>query len=523
MRWRLWKSSARRTRHRQLSCELLEARQVLSTGLAALYGLKFSDSNRDGIWQPGEPTASGVEMRLYDSIGQLVASTSTDPTGRFFFQNLTPGRYTLAEAPGNPPPTTPLPLPLTLSAGEIAVARSGIGGIPGPDQVEVVLNELNVGNAGGPYTVERDRYTFSFGKVVLDDGQFRETVTLTGSGEVDALFEGAAEGDASDDNGNGLDEVAVQLAELQLSGPSSRGTVNVVLDPRQAAWGVIEEQANTLTGRLDVLPFAASGTATVTLDAVATIQVGTQTYDMATPLHLTATVTRKPVETGESYVSATAVALLDGAGLPAGIAVVSATWTPSPAHPWQNPRSPFDVDGNGTVSPRDVLVLINFLNTYGPMTLTPPQQPPLVPPPYLDVDGNGRVEPLDVLALINQINVGGTYAIPFDIVALPQAAPQSVIPPTASGEGEALATGSLSLAFTSTSTGALPSAGTRQSTDTASSTRQSLPTWQWDTEPVASRPTKPCRVRVSAPAVRDLEDTLGQIAADVAAAENRQA
>jgi len=139
------------------------------------------------------------------------------------------------------------------------------------------------------------------------------------------------------------------------------------------------------------------------------------------------------------------------------------------------------------------------------------------------VDGNGRVEPLDVLALINQINVGGTYAIPFDIVALPQAAPQSVIPPTASGEGEALATGSLSLAFTSTSTGALPSAGTRQSTDTASSTRQSLPTWQWDTEPVASRPTKPCRVRVSAPAVRDLEDTLGQIAADVAAAENRQA
>jgi hypothetical protein len=30
-------------------------------------------------------------------------------------------------------------------------------------------------------------------------------------------------------------------------------------------------------------------------------------------------------------------------------------------------------------------------------------------------------------------------------------------------------------------------------------------------------------VRVSAPAVRDLEDTLGQIAADVAAAENRQA
>ncbi|MFO0011430.1 MAG: tandem-95 repeat protein, partial [Planctomycetota bacterium] len=70
---------------------------------------------------------------------------------------------------------------------------------------------------------------------------------------------------------------------------------------------------------------------------------------------------------------------------------------------YQNPRNRFDVDDDGTVSPLDVLVLINLLN----------QAPSLPvdglpgPPAYVDVNADNRVDPLDVLNVINHINSRG--------------------------------------------------------------------------------------------------------------------
>ena len=62
-----------------------------------------------------------------------------------------------------------------------------------------------------------------------------------------------------------------------------------------------------------------------------------------------------------------------------------------------------DVNADGSVSPIDVLIVVNDINFNGSRTLPVG----LIVPPYLDVDGDGSVGPLDVLALVNYINTKG--------------------------------------------------------------------------------------------------------------------
>jgi uncharacterized delta-60 repeat protein len=71
---------------------------------------------------------------------------------------------------------------------------------------------------------------------------------------------------------------------------------------------------------------------------------------------------------------------------------------------YQNPRNRFDVDDDGPVSPLDVLVLINVLNSTAPSL---PVDGLPGPPAYVDVNADNRVDPLDVLAVINHINSRG--------------------------------------------------------------------------------------------------------------------
>lgn len=70
---------------------------------------------------------------------------------------------------------------------------------------------------------------------------------------------------------------------------------------------------------------------------------------------------------------------------------------------WQNPAHVGDVNGDGYVSPLDLLIIINLLNKHGSGPLPMPS-PLNKPPPYVDVDGNGERSPLDALVLINCLN-----------------------------------------------------------------------------------------------------------------------
>ena len=80
------------------------------------------------------------------------------------------------------------------------------------------------------------------------------------------------------------------------------------------------------------------------------------------------------------------------------------------ASDWQNSLAAPDVDDDSSISPLDVLILINEINRNGsrPLNQSINLQSPSVA--YLDVDGDRSLSPLDVLSVINTINRGVTGA-----------------------------------------------------------------------------------------------------------------
>ncbi|MBC8354315.1 MAG: hypothetical protein H8E66_20160 [Planctomycetes bacterium] len=69
---------------------------------------------------------------------------------------------------------------------------------------------------------------------------------------------------------------------------------------------------------------------------------------------------------------------------------------------WHNSAQPQDVDGDGFVSPIDVLRIINDLNSRGARQLNAPALTDT--PPYLDVNDDGFVSPVDALIIVNALN-----------------------------------------------------------------------------------------------------------------------
>jgi hypothetical protein len=102
---------------------------------------------------------------------------------------------------------------------------------------------------------------------------------------------------------------------------------------------------------------------------------------------------------------------------------------------WHNTKKPCDVNGNGSVTPLDVLLVINYINAHPGDSSLPPL--PIRPPPYLDVNNDNACTPADVLEVINCINgdlgssgegeaaVAGAPAVP------PEARSELVLPPAA--------------------------------------------------------------------------------------------
>ncbi len=75
--------------------------------------------------------------------------------------------------------------------------------------------------------------------------------------------------------------------------------------------------------------------------------------------------------------------------------------------PWRNASNALDVDNHNGVTPLDVLIVINRLNTVGPGKLPPPVTAELSPPFY-DTSGDNEVTALDVLLVINYLNAAAT-------------------------------------------------------------------------------------------------------------------
>jgi hypothetical protein len=69
---------------------------------------------------------------------------------------------------------------------------------------------------------------------------------------------------------------------------------------------------------------------------------------------------------------------------------------------WHNHSAPFDVDGVNGTTPRDVLVIINYINLHSGDGSLPP--PSAAPPPYYDVNDDGYCTANDVVQVVNYIN-----------------------------------------------------------------------------------------------------------------------
>ncbi|TVS20550.1 MAG: tandem-95 repeat protein [Planctomycetaceae bacterium] len=67
---------------------------------------------------------------------------------------------------------------------------------------------------------------------------------------------------------------------------------------------------------------------------------------------------------------------------------------------FQNPVNPFDVNGDGHLTPLDALTLINYINQGNDPTIPAGT----IGLPFLDVSGSGTIIPNDVLLVINELN-----------------------------------------------------------------------------------------------------------------------
>ena len=60
---------------------------------------------------------------------------------------------------------------------------------------------------------------------------------------------------------------------------------------------------------------------------------------------------------------------------------------------WNNPVFLCDINGDGSVTPLDVIRLINYINKNGIGPVSVPPAEPELPPPFVDVNDDGLATP----------------------------------------------------------------------------------------------------------------------------------
>jgi hypothetical protein len=153
--------------------------------------------------------------------------------------------------------------------------------------------------------------------VTRPDGSSDE-VLLEGPVEMYVFFETLTNGSAFDNDGDGLDDVDLQVSLMELSGTSSASSVALHLNPAVTTTGSIEETVNNTPGTLDVNPFTASGIAVMSVDLFIELEIDGHVLHTNSATHLRGNITHKPIPCGESLVSSETVELLNAGGNPSG-------------------------------------------------------------------------------------------------------------------------------------------------------------------------------------------------------------
>jgi len=158
-------------------------------------------------------------------------------------------------------------------------------------------------------------------------------VVIKGPSSMDVYFEGAVYGNAVDDDLNARDEVTTQMKTLQLAGyHPALGEVNMNLNSQEITLGQIEETSNVQSGRLDLPPFAVTGTAESFFDVFFEIELSSLgvTVHNEEPMHISTIITHKPAGPEDSYENLHEIELYDENGQPTGIFLTASYYRPNP-------------------------------------------------------------------------------------------------------------------------------------------------------------------------------------------------
>jgi hypothetical protein len=182
--------------------------------------------------------------------------------------------------------------------------------------------------------IENDLFPATSASVTIQPGSLGcpggETVNLTGPTAVNVAL-----GALADTDGNGREQVPIEMVQLSLTGNSAcYGPVSVMLrdpslHPHRRTTGEIEESANTQTARLDLPPFAPSGTATSFFDVYFEVQASGLTLHNHTPKHMDSVITHKPPNPGDQYNNPDVIQLYDENENPFPIRIGAAQHVPN--------------------------------------------------------------------------------------------------------------------------------------------------------------------------------------------------
>jgi hypothetical protein len=183
----------------------------------------------------------------------------------------------------------------------------------------------------GEVPPEVDEFPESVAKVYLITpfGQ-NLTIDLMGPTTVHVFFEGAVEGEASDNDGDGLDEVSTEIVDMRLTGDSPLGPVEVHLNPDIHSIGEVEEITNNTPGVLDLPPFTTEGTANSYFDVYFELVMGEFVFRTNEPKRMETVISHKPPQEGETYQNPDMIPLVDLYGQPTGFFVGTVLHTPVP-------------------------------------------------------------------------------------------------------------------------------------------------------------------------------------------------
>src|SRR5687767_4481085 len=87
-----------------LRLEVLEERAVMATASGVLTGIAFIDVNNNGILNQNEPRLPGIPVHLSGDVPNsdetINATVRTKGNGKYTFENVPAGTYTLSAGPG---------------------------------------------------------------------------------------------------------------------------------------------------------------------------------------------------------------------------------------------------------------------------------------------------------------------------------------------------------------------------------------------------------------------------------------